>query len=167
MDKYDADKNVALIVDEWGISLNEDAGTDPNFHFQQNSLRDALIAASTLNIFNNHTDRVRMANLAQAVNVLQALVLTKGDQMVLTPTYYVFDLYKVHQDATLLPIKIVGPDYTFNGDKIPAVNGSASVTKNGKIHITLVNINPKNRVPVTVSLSESNFQECLQPNADF
>src|SRR4028118_777601 len=111
MDKYDSAKQVALLVDEWGIWTEVEPGTNPGFLYQQNSLRDALIAGTTLNIFNNHSDRVRGANLAQAVNVLQALILTKGRQMILTPTYHVFDLYKVHQDAKYLPVQFTSPNY--------------------------------------------------------
>jgi alpha-N-arabinofuranosidase len=99
MDKYDPAKKTALVVDEWGIWTDVEPGTNPGFLYQQNSLRDALIAGTTLNIFNNHSDRVRMANLAQTVNVLQSIILTKGDKMLLTPTYYIFDMYKVHMDA--------------------------------------------------------------------
>jgi len=110
------------------------------------------MAASTLNIFNNHCERVRMANLAQAVNVLQSLVLTSGDSMVLTPTYYVFDLFKVHQDAKLLPIAIQAPDYRFGKDSIPAVNVSASVDSNERVHITLVNLDPVHGVPVRIQV---------------
>ena len=94
MDKYDPAKRVALVVDEWGVWTDVEPGTNPGFLYQQNSLRDALVAGTTLNIFNNHCERVRMANLAQTINVLQALLLTKGNQMLLTPTYHVFDLYK-------------------------------------------------------------------------
>src|SRR5215204_6368447 len=122
MDKYDKEKKVALIVDEWGIWTDVEPGTNPGFLYQQNSLRDALIAGTTLNIFNNHSDRVRGANLAQSVNVLQALILTKGRQMLLTPTYYVFDLYKVHQDAKLISLKFESPDFTSGTERIPALN---------------------------------------------
>ncbi|HLG40781.1 MAG TPA: alpha-L-arabinofuranosidase C-terminal domain-containing protein, partial [Chitinophagaceae bacterium] len=126
MDRYDPDKRVALVVDEWGIWTNVEPGTNPGFLYQQNSLRDALVAGTTLNIFNNHCDRVRIANLAQTINVLQALVLTKGNQMLLTPTYHVFDMYKVHQDAKWLPVNFNSPDYVSESEKIPAVNISAS-----------------------------------------
>ncbi len=151
MDKYDPDNNVALVVDEWGVWTNPEPGTNPSFLYQQNSLRDALVAASTLNIFNNNCKRIKMANLAQTVNVLQSLVLTKGKQMVLTPTYYVFDMYQVHQDATLLPIKLMSPDYKFGDKKIPAVNASASIDSTGTIHISLVNLNPSKSITVRVS----------------
>lgn len=148
MDKYDPQKKVALVVDEWGIWVDADPGTNPAFLYQQNSLRDALIAASTLNIFNNHCDRVRMANLAQTVNVIHALILTKGDQMLLTPTYDVFELYKAHHDAKLLPLKLASPAYKFGNDSIPAVNASASIAADGNIHITLVNLDPANAVKI-------------------
>jgi len=92
MDKYDPAKRTALVVDEWGIWTDVEPGTNPGFLYQQNSLRDALIAGTTLNIFNNHSDRVRMANLAQTINVLQSIILTKGDKILLTPTYYIFDI---------------------------------------------------------------------------
>lgn len=154
MDKYDPQKQVWLIVDEWGISLDPERGTNPDFHYQQNSLRDALIAASTLNIFNNHCDRVKMANLAQAVNVLQALILTQDDQMVKTPTWYVFDFYKGHQDAKWLPINLESPDYHFKNETIQAVNASASFDKTGTVHITLVNLDPKNSINVQAILPE-------------
>src|SRR5262249_17383702 len=112
MDQYDPEKRVALAVDEWGIWTDVEPGTNPGFLFQQNSLRDALIAATTLNIFNNHSDRVKLANLAQTVNVLQALILTDKEKMLLTPTYHVFDLYQVHHDAALIPLAVNTKDYT-------------------------------------------------------
>src|ERR1700730_5824726 len=99
MDRYDADKKVWLLVDEWGTWYDVEPGTNPGFLFQQNSMRDAIVAALTLNIFAHHADRVKAANIAQMVNVLQAMILTRGDKMVLTPTYHVFDLYKPYQDA--------------------------------------------------------------------
>jgi alpha-N-arabinofuranosidase len=159
MDKYDPQKRVALCVDEWGIWTDAEPGTNPAFLYQQNSLRDALIAASTLNIFNKHCDRVRMANLAQTVNVLQALILTDKEKMLLTPTYYVFDLYKYHQDATLLPVSFFSPDYKFGTESIPSVNATASKDKNGVIHITLVNIDPKNKISVNTSFNGATFKQ--------
>ena len=152
MDKYDPAKKVALLVDEWGVWTDVEPGTNPGFLYQQNTLRDALVAGTTLNIFNNHADRVRGANLAQAVNVLQALVLTDKEKMLLTPTYHVFDLYQVHQDAELLPLQFASPDYVFNGEKIPALNASASKDKNGAVHISLVNLDPKNALTLETAL---------------
>ena len=158
MDKYDSAKRVALVVDEWGIWTDVEPGTNPGFLYQQNTLRDALIAATTLNIFNNHSDRVRMANLAQTVNVLQAIILTEGRKMLLTPTYHIFDLYKVHQDAKYLPLKITTPDYTLDNQQIPAVNVSASQDSTGAINISLVNIDPNKNIPVTISLNGGNWK---------
>lgn len=157
MDKYDPDKRVAMVVDEWGIWTNVEPDSNPAFLYQQNSLRDALVAGTTLNIFNNHADRVRMANLAQTVNVLQSLVLTQGNKMLLTPTYHVFDLYKVHQDAKLLPLQLNVPDYQYGDQKIPAVNASASVDSTGTIHISLVNLDAAHTIPVTTTISGSNW----------
>ena len=121
-------------------------------------MRDALVAGTTLNIFNNHCDRVRMANLAQTVNVLQALILTKGHQMLLTPTYHVFDLYKVHQDAKWLPLQINCPDYTVDGQKLPAINVSASQDSTGAVHISLVNLDPKNNISIRTALNGINWK---------
>ncbi|TDW96445.1 alpha-N-arabinofuranosidase [Dinghuibacter silviterrae] len=162
MDKYDPAKRVALAVDEWGIWTDAEPGTNPAFLYQQNSLRDALIAATTLNIFNNHCDRVRMANLAQAINVLQALILTKGARMVLTPTYYVFELYKVHQDARWIPISLNSPDYTYNGQSIPAVNASASRDQQGRVHISLVNLDPNKEVTVSANIQALHVRSMSQ-----
>lgn len=156
MDKYDPAKRVALVVDEWGGWYDVEPGTNPSFLFQQNTMRDAMIAGTTLNIFNNHADRVRMANLAQTVNVLQAVVLTKGEKLVLTPTYHVMEMYNVHQEATLLPLQMeAGNTYQFNGEKLPAVSVSASRTKEGVIHISLVNIDPKQQQSISIDLRGS------------
>jgi len=150
MDKYDADKKIALVVDEWGGWYDVEEGTNPGFLYQQNTMRDAMIAGTTLNIFNNHSDRVRMANLAQTVNVLQAVILTKGDQMLLTPTYHVMKLYKVHQDAKLIPLQLISPNYEFQGEKLEAVSASAS-EKDGLTHISLVNIDAAKPIEVTIN----------------
>ena len=154
MDKYDPKKRVALVVDEWGVWTNVEPGTNPGFLYQQNSLRDALVAGTNLNIFNNHCDRVKMANLAQAINVLQSLILTDKEKMLLTPTYYIFDMYKVHQDARYLPIQLNTPDYEFDGNKLPAVNVSASQDKAGKVHITLVNLDSHNTVDISTAFKD-------------
>ncbi len=150
MDKYDPEKSVALFVDEWGVWTDVEPGTPGYAMYQQNSLRDALVAASTLNIFNNHADRVRGANLAQTVNVIHSLILTKGDQMVLTPTYLVFDLYKVHQGAKLIPIKMNAPLYINGTDTVAAINASASRDSLGRLHITMVNLDPEKRFTILI-----------------
>lgn len=152
MDKYDPAKKVALVVDEWGGWYDVEPNTNPGFLYQQNTIRDAMLAGVTLNIFHNHSDRVRMANLAQTVNVLQAVVLTNEEKMLLTPTYHVMEMYNVHQDATLLPLQIKTNDYTFNNDKLPAVSASASKDATGAIHISLVNIDAKAAQDVSIEL---------------
>jgi len=144
MDKYDPKKRVAMIVDEWGAWHQVEPGTNPRFLYQQNSLRDALVAGVTLNIFNNRCDRVKMACIAQTVNVLQAMILTEEEKMLVTPTYHVFGMYTVHHDATLLPVELQCNDYRFGNESIAALNVSASKDKAGKIHISLCNLDPKN-----------------------
>jgi alpha-N-arabinofuranosidase len=150
MDKYDPAKRVALVVDEWGGWYDVEPGTNPGFLYQQNTMRDAMIAGMTLNVFNNHADRVRIANLAQTINVLQAVILTNEEKMVLTPTYHVMEMYNVHQDAMLLPVNVSSRDYVFGSEKLPAVSVSASRNKEGATHITLTNIDAKNRQSVSV-----------------
>jgi alpha-N-arabinofuranosidase len=152
MDKYDPQKRTGLMIDEWGIWTNVEPGTNPGFLYQQNTLRDAILAGINLNIFNAHCDRVKMTNIAQTVNVLQAVILTEKDKMLLTPTYWVYYLYKVHQDATLLPISFTSEKYELNGKKIDAVSVSASKDASGKIHITLVNIDPNKEQSIQTEL---------------
>lgn len=129
-------KKVALIVDEWGGWYDTDTSGNGQL-YQQNTIRDAILAGITLNIFNNHADRVRMANLAQTVNVLQAVILTKEEKIILTPTYHVMNMYKVHQDALLIP-SIIQNNTDYQG--IPAISVSASKSKNGSTNISLVNL---------------------------
>ena len=124
-------------------------GSNPGFLYQQNSLRDALVAGITLNLFNNHADRVKIANIAQMINVLQAMILTDKEKMLLTPTYHIFEMYTVHQDAKLLPTELQCADYESGGNKIPGLSVSASRDTAGKIHVTLCNLNPN--VPVEIS----------------
>lgn len=142
MDMYDPEKRVALLVGEWGTWHEVEEGTNPGFLYQQNTIRDAVVASYHLDLFNNHAERVRGANIAQTVNVLQAMVLTKGEQMILTPTYHVFEFYTVHHDATLLPISLETGTYSFGSDSVPAVSASASRDAAGAIHITLTNVDP-------------------------
>ncbi|GAC1309336.1 MAG: alpha-L-arabinofuranosidase C-terminal domain-containing protein [Mucilaginibacter sp.] len=158
MDKYDPAKHVGLVVDEWGVWTDVESGTNPGFLFQQNSLRDALIAATTLNIFNNHCDRVKAAALAQTVNVLQSLILTDKDKMLLTPTYHIFNMYKVHQDARYLPIKLKSPDYEAGSRKIAAINVSASQDAAGKVHISLVNLDLHNSITISTTLQDISWK---------
>ena len=139
MDFYDPERRIGLLVDEWGTWHDVEPGTNPGFLYQQNTMRDALAAAVTLNIFNGHCGRISMANLAQTVNVLQAVILTEGEKMLLTPTYHVFDLFKRHQDATLLEsyveTKLIG-----GVNPVPNLHVSASKGETGSICITLANL---------------------------
>jgi alpha-L-arabinofuranosidase len=157
MDQYDPAKKIALVVDEWGGWYNVEPGTNPGFLYQQNTMRDAMIAGVNLNIFNNHSDRVRMANLAQTINVLQAVILTNDEKMLLTPTYHVMEMFNVHQDATMLPIDLKTNNYQFEGQSLPAVSVSASRDDKGAVHISLVNIDLKTPQEITIELQGSKF----------
>ena len=158
MDKYDPAKKKGLVVDEWGGWYDVEPGTNPAFLFQQNTMRDAMIAGTTLNIFNNHCDRVRMANLAQTINVLQAVILTNEEKMILTPTYHVMEMYNVHQDAVMLPLELTSNDYTVGSEKLKAISASASRDKNGAIHISLVNIDAENSQDVSIAINGMTFK---------
>ncbi|WP_445738373.1 alpha-N-arabinofuranosidase [Mariniflexile sp.] len=159
MDKYDPKKKIDLVVDEWGGWYEVEKGTTPGFLYQQNTMRDAVLAGATLNIFNNHSDRVRMANLAQCVNVLQAVILTDKAKMILTPTYYVMQMYSVHQGAKLLPIKFESPLYTFNNKSLPAVSVSASKDKSGQVHVSIVNVDVNKENSIEINISEIGVKE--------
>ena len=154
MDKYDPEKKVALIVDEWGGWYEPDDTAKWGVLYQQNTIRDAMIAGVTLNIFNNHADRVRGANLAQVVNVLQSVILTDKEKMLLTPTYYVMKMYNVHQDAQLIPLKIESPKYVSDNKELPAVSVSASKDKNSLFHISLVNIDSQKQNKVKINVQQ-------------
>src|ERR1700712_1401891 len=153
MDKYDPEKRVGLVVDEWGTWYDPTPGTNPGFLQQQNTLLDAVVAGLNLHLFQNHAERVTMANIAQMVNVLQAMILTEKDKMVLTPTYHVFEMYKVHQGATSLPVSLSTPDYVLGDGKIPAVSAAASRDAAGKVHLSLVNTNPNAGISVSCTLA--------------
>ncbi len=153
MKKYDPKNEVGLIFDEWGCWYDVEPGTNPGFLYQQNTMRDAIVASIGLNIFNNHCDRIQMANIAQMVNVLQAAILTKDEQMVLTPTYYVFKMYADHQNAKLIPLDIKSDKYTFDGTEIDAISASAS-EKNGIVTITMCNINPNKPESVSINIGQ-------------
>jgi alpha-N-arabinofuranosidase len=159
MDKQDPQRRIGLVVDEWGTWYDVEPGTNPGFLYQQNTLRDALVAGTTLNIFNNHCDRVKMANSAQLINVLQAMILPDKEKMLVTPSYHVFDMYAVHQDAKRLPVELQSPDYQFGAEKIPAVNVSASRDGAGKIHVTLCNLNPNAPAELTCELPGAKVQK--------
>jgi alpha-L-arabinofuranosidase len=153
MDRHDPDKRIGLVVDEWGTWYDATPGTNPGFLEQQNSLRDALVAALNFHIFHRHADRVRMTNIAQTINVLQALILTDRERMIRTPTYHVFDLYKVHQGAAVLPVEIDAPPYALGDEAIPTVSASASRSDDGSINLSLVNTHPRLPVSLTAKIA--------------
>ena len=156
MDQYDPEKKIGMVIDEWGTWYDVEPGTNPGFLYQQNTMRDALVAGINLNLFNKNCDRVKMANIAQMVNVLQAVILTDGDRMVKTPTWHVFHLYKVHQDAELVEsyveTKQIGVE---EGVQIPDLSESASVGKDGKLYITLTNASLEEAGEVEAVLAET------------
>ena len=159
MDKFDPEKNVALVVDEWGIWTDPYPGTNPGFLEQQNSLRDALIASITLDILNKHSDRVRMANIAQMINVLQAMILTDGDQMVKTPTYHIFDLYRIHHDTKLLNAHFHQvTEYSYGEESIPDISMTASKNSGGQIGFTITNKNPHGSRQVEIEIRGGEVQ---------
>lgn len=155
MDQYDPDKKIGMMVDEWGCWHDVEPGTNPGFLFQQSTMRDALVAGATFNIFNRHCDRVKMGCIAQIVNVLQSVILTDGPEMILTPTYHVFHMYRFHQDAELLEsclseTKKVGND-KYQMDNIQQ---SVSQDKDGVITITLVNTSLEGEETIEAVLME-------------
>lgn len=157
MDKHDPDKRVALIVDEWGTWFDVEPGTNPGFLYQQNTGRDALVAGLTFHIFHRYADRVRMANIAQTINVLQAMILTDGARILLTPTFHVFEMFRVHQGGTFLPV-VGQSDPLSSGDaSIPAVSASATRDSRGQMHLSLCHTDPNGSASVEVELRGANF----------
>lgn len=154
MNHYDPQHRVGLIVDEWGTWYNVEPGTNPGFLYQQNTMRDALVAAVTLNIFNEYSDRVVMANIAQMVNVLQAVILTEGEKMVLTPTYHVFDLYKEHQNATLVDSYLETEEVGPKNAKVPNLSASVSEAEDGSLLITVANLSDSQSYPLDCKIAE-------------
>ncbi|MBE6287450.1 MAG: alpha-N-arabinofuranosidase [Mediterranea massiliensis] len=165
MDQYDPRKRIALMLDEWGTWWDEEPGTIRGHLYQQNTMRDAFVASLTFDIFHKYTDRLKMANIAQIANVLQSMILTKDDKMVLTPTYHVFRMYNVHQDATHLPLDIDCEIMNLDGRRnkmhdqdilrtLPMVSATASKDKEGKVHISLSNVDLENAQEITINLGE-------------
>lgn len=153
MDEYDPQKKVALIIDEWGAWYAPLPGTNPGFLVQQNSLRDAILAALNLNIFARHADRVRGANIAQMINVLQAMIMTDGDKMVLTPTYYVFKMYAPFQDATFVPVTLNAGKYTHGEISLPRVDAMAARSSDRKLWVEITNVDPNEPVDIDLNLT--------------
>jgi alpha-N-arabinofuranosidase len=153
MDKYDPQKRVALVVDEWGAWYAPLPGSNPGFLYQQNSLRDAVLAALNLNIFARHAERVRIANIAQMVNVLQAMILTDKEKMLLTPTYHVFKMYVPFQDATFVPVAFNAGTYTHGDITLPRVDAIAAKDAAGRLWMAVTNVDPNRQVEIEASLS--------------
>ena len=160
MDQYDPRKRVGLMVDEWGTWWDEEPGTISGHLYQQNTMRDAFVAALSLNVFHKYTERIKMTNIAQIANVLQSMILTKGDRMVLTPSYHVFKMYNVHQDATFIPMELKCDSMSVRAEMgkegktrmMPLVSATASVNAQGVVHISLANVDLKDKENVTIDL---------------
>ena len=154
MDKTDPEKRIGVAVDEWGTWYDVEPGTEPGFLYQQSTMRDAIVAALNFHIFHRHADRVVMANIAQTVNVLQSMILTNKEKMLRTPTYWVFEMFKVHQGGTFLPIALLTPDYVSGKERIPAVSASATRAADGKaVHVSFANTDPKRAASITMTLA--------------
>jgi alpha-N-arabinofuranosidase len=153
MDKYDPEKKVTLSVDEWGAWHAPLPGSNPAFLVQQNSIRDAVLASLNLDTFTRHADRVRMANIAQMINVLQAMILTDKEKLVLTPTYYVFKMYVPFQDATSLPVVFDAGAYTHGGVTLPHVDAIAARGTDGKLLLEITNLDAENPVAIDADLA--------------
>ncbi len=154
MDRYDPDKKIGLIVDEWGTWYKVEPGTNPGFLYQQNTICDAIVAALSLNVFNKHCDRVKMANIAQLANVLQAMILTDGEEMVLTPSYYVFKMYSDHQENTLLGSHITNFSQEEENQSTPKLIESASIDENGRIISTVVNTSRSESIKISCQIAD-------------
>ncbi len=152
MDKADREKRIGLVVDEWGNWYDVEPGTNPGFLYQQNTLRDALTAAVNLDLFQARADRISMANIAQMINVLQSMILTDGDKMVLTPTYHVFEMYKVHQGQRMVPLEVKAANYEVAGKSVPAVHATASRDAEENINLSLVNLDINRPVRITAKI---------------
>jgi len=153
MDKYDPQKKVALVVDEWGAWHAPLPGTNPSFLVQQNSLRDAIVASLNLNIFARHADRVRMANIAQMINVLQSMILTDKEKMVLTPTYYIYKMYLPFQDATFVPVAFDAGTYIEGSISLPRVDALAARDASGRLWLEITNIDPEKPVEIDAEIA--------------
>lgn len=158
MDQFDPGKKIGMIIDEWGTWFDVEKGTNPGFLYQQNTIRDAMVAGINLNLFNKHCDRVKMANIAQMVNVLQAVILTEGEKMLKTPTWHVFNLYKVHQDNELLESSVETRNVGSDEDKVPNLTESVSMDAEGKIYMTLTNLSLEEEETIESAFAETKIK---------
>ena len=164
MDRFDPQKKIGMSIDEWGTWFTCEPGTNPGFLYQQNTVRDALVAGVTMNIFNKHCDRVKMACIAQTVNVLQAMILTEGEKMIKTPTYYVFHMYRHHQGANLISSELTGVEDIGMGEwYVPQVTESVS-EKDGIITITLNNLSATDCLEMDVQFTGDRDYEVVEAN---
>src|SRR5271167_4935953 len=161
MDKYDPQKKVALVVDEWGAWYAPLPGSNPGFLVQQNSLRDAILAAMNINIFARHADRVRGANIAQMINVLQAMILTDHEKMVLTPTYYIYKMYVPFQDSTFVPVTFDARSYKHGDFTLPRVDAMAAKSKDGKLWLEITNVDPHQAAEVELTVTGINAKSAV------
>ena len=158
MDSYDPDNRIGLLLDEWGTWFDEEPGTVRGHLYQQNTLRDAIVAALNFNIFHKYTRRLKMANIAQVVNVLQSMILTNETEMVLTPTYHVFKMYNVHQDAEFLDSDVKTTAVKADrGGEVPTISATAS-RKDGVLNFDLVNTDLKASKKVLVSFDRNSVK---------
>jgi alpha-N-arabinofuranosidase len=158
MDEFDEERRVGMVIDEWGTWCDPEAGTNPSFLYQQNTLRDALVAALNLHIFHAHAERVTMANLAQTVNVLQAVALTDGPELVLTPTYHVLHMLKSHQAGARIPTQLEAPSYEFDEESIPSVSAAATLAPDGALNLSLCNTHATQEVELSIDLDDPSWQ---------
>lgn len=166
MDKYDPQKKIALVVDEWGSWYAPLPGSNPGFLVQQNSIRDAILAALNLNIFARHAERVRGANIAQMINVLQAMIMTDKEKMVLTPTYHVFKMYVPFQDAAFIPVTFNPVTYTSGDITLPRVDAIAAKDATGKLWLALTNVDPNTAVEIEVNANSATGETLTASKVD-
>jgi alpha-L-arabinofuranosidase len=159
LDRYDPAGRIGIIFDEWGTWWDVEPGTNPGWLYQQNTMRDALVAGLSLNIFNGHADRVHMANIAQTVNVLQAMALTEGDKLLLTPTYHVFEMFKPHHDAALVPVSVESPTFESGKTRFESLNASASRAKDGSMFVTVCNLHPSDAAEIELVVPGANVKK--------
>jgi alpha-L-arabinofuranosidase len=155
MDKFDPNKRVGMIIDEWGTWYDPEPGTNPGFLYQQNTIRDGLVAALNFHIFHRHADRVKMTNIAQTINVLQAMILTQKEKLILTPTYHVFEMFKTHQDGEFLPVELTTPSETHDSLELPQVSASASRGTDGVVTLSLTNAHPSKEITLKAEVGSA------------
>lgn len=153
MDSYDPERVIGLVCDEWGTWWNVEPGTNPGFLFQQNTMRDAVVAGLHFDVFHRHAARMRMANIAQTLNVLQAMILTDDEGgLVLTPTYHVYEMNAGHHDALSAPAHVLdAPRLAVDDDELSVLSLSASTT-DGAALISLTHAGPDAPLPVEIDL---------------